>query len=122
MTEDVIRMLGEKTVGAKEHIRSETKRILAHGVANHWTSPECANEILRVIRRASGVADPYAAAKLTEMAQARSVFAQIKSRVADDFRSVADLAVLGNSFDFFRSTDDALPMLRSRPEMIFFTS
>ena len=108
LTEDVTGMIGEKGVGLEEHIKLESKRILAHGVANHWTSPECANEILRVIRRVSGIADPYEAVKSTEMAQAKSVFAQVKDRVADDFRSVVDLAVLGNSFDFFRSTDDAL--------------
>lgn len=108
LAEDVTRMIGEKVVGLEKHIRSETKRILADGEVNGWTSPECANEILRVIRRVSGVADPYEAAKLTEMAQAKSVFMQVKDRVADDFRSVVNLAVLGNSLDFFRSTDDAL--------------
>ncbi|MCG6878545.1 MAG: protein-glutamate O-methyltransferase family protein, partial [Deltaproteobacteria bacterium] len=108
LAEDVTHMIGEKVVGLEKFIQSETKRILADGVANRWTSPECANEILRVIRKVSGVADPYEAAKLTEMAQAKSVFAQVKDRVADDFRSMAGLAVLGNSLDFFRSTDDAL--------------
>ena len=108
LVEDVTRIIAKKVVGLEEHIRSESKRILAHGVANHWTSPECANEILRVIRSVSGVADPYEAAKLTEMAQAKSVFEQVKDRVGNDFRSAVDLAVLGNSFDFFRSTDDAL--------------
>ena len=108
LSEDVTRMVGVKTLTSQEHIRSETKKILAESEHKGWSSPETANEILRVIRGVSGVADPYKAVKATEMAQAESVFSEVKDRVANDLRSSANLAILGNSLDFFRSPDDAL--------------
>lgn len=108
LSEDVIRMVGGKALVFQEHIRSETKKILADAEKNGCSSPETANEILRVIRGVSGVADPYETVKAKEMAQAESVFSDVKDQVGGDLRSSANLAVLGNSIDFFRSTDDAL--------------
>ena len=108
LSEDVARMVGGKALTFQAHIRSETKTILAESEKNGWSSPETANEILRVIRGVSGVADPYKIFKATEMAQAELVFSQVKDRVPSDLRSSANLALLGNSLDFFRSPDDAL--------------
>ena len=108
LSEDVILMVGEKATAHKGHIRSETKRILADASAGGWTSPETANEILRLIRKVSGIDDPYEALKSMEMAQSKAVFSQVKARVGSDLRSLINLAVLGNSFDFFRTADEAL--------------
>jgi len=104
----VIRIVGGKALTFQSHIRSETKKILADAEKGGWSSPETANEILRVIRGVSGVADPYKPVKTKEMAQAKSVFSDVKGQVGSDLRSLVNLAVLGNSLDFFRSTDDAL--------------
>jgi hypothetical protein len=42
------------------------------------------------------------------MALARKVFSQIKSHNLNDLRSCASLAILGNSFDFFKDPAEAL--------------
>ena len=122
LSQDVTRMVGVKTLTSQEHIRTETKKILAESEHKGWSSPETANEILRVIRGVSGVADPYKAVKATEMAQAESVFSQVKDRVANDLRSSANLAILGNSLDFFRSPDDALAGVSEQAgsELVYF--
>ena len=101
-------MVGGKALTFQAHIRSETKKILAESERKGCSSPETANEILRLIRGVSGVSDPYKRFKETEMAQAESVFSEVKDRVPDNLRSTTNLALLGNSLDFFRSTDDAL--------------
>ncbi|MCD6294724.1 MAG: hypothetical protein J7M20_07325, partial [Deltaproteobacteria bacterium] len=101
-------MVGGKALTFQEYIRSETKKILTDAEKNGCSSPETANEILRVIRGVSGVADPYETVKVKEMAQAELIFSDVKDQVGGDLRSSANLAVLGNSIDFFRSTDDAL--------------
>jgi uncharacterized protein with ATP-grasp and redox domains len=108
LSEDVIGMVGEKARVHADHIRSETKRIMAHAKRIGWTSPETANEILRLIRGVSGIADPYETVKSKEMAQAKAVFSQVKGRMGTDLRSLTNLAVLGNSLDFFRNADEAL--------------
>ncbi len=122
LSEDVIRMVGGKALTFEEHIRSETKKILAESEHKGWSSPETANEILRVIRKVSGVEDPYESVKATEMAQAESVFSEVKDRVPNDLRSSANLALLGNSLDFFRRTDDALAGVSEQAgnELVYF--
>ena len=62
-----------------------------------------ANLILREVKRLSGVSDPYANAKMHEMAQAKKVLSQVEEAVGPDLRSLMTLAVLGNSLDFFCS-------------------
>jgi len=108
LSEDVTRMVGGKAIARQKEIRSGTKRILAEAEKKGWTSPETANEILRLIRGVSGVADPFNSVKRAEMAQAKSVFEAVKDQVGTDLRSLANLALLGNSFDFFRSAADAM--------------
>ena len=122
LSEDVIRMVGVKALTSQEHIRSETKKILAESEHKGWSSPETANEILRVIRGVSGVADPYKTVKSEEMARAESVFSEVKDQVGNDLRSLANLAILGNSLDFFRSLDDALAGISEQAgtELVYF--
>ncbi len=109
LAEDVMEMVGREALGSQRaHIRSETKRILQDAERNGWTSPNAANDILRMIRGISGIKDPHQAVKSREMAQAASVYERVKKRIGTDFRSLANLAVLGNSFDFFRSPEDAM--------------
>ena len=108
LSDDVIHMVGGKAVSFQDQIVSVTQKKLADFERGGWASPEIANDILRVIRRVSGVDDPYEKVKTLEMAQAKKVYEQVKGHVGDDLRSLTNLALLGNSFDFFRSTDDAL--------------
>jgi damage-control phosphatase, subfamily I len=101
-------MVGGKAIASQKEIRMGTKRILAEAEKKGWTSPETANKILRLIRGVSGIADPFNSVKRAEMAQAKSVFEEVKDQVGTDLRSLANLALLGNSFDFFRSAADAM--------------
>jgi damage-control phosphatase, subfamily I len=122
LSDDVIRMVGGKALTFQEHIRSETKKILADAEKGGWSSPETANEILREIRGVSGVDDPYEKMKSLEMARAKEVFAQVKHHVRNDLRSVTNLAVLGNNLDFFRSMDDAFAGVSEQAgsELVYF--
>ena len=122
LSDDVIGMVGGKALTFQEHIRSETKKILADAEKNGWSSPETANEILRLIRGVSGVADPYKTVKVKEMVRAESVFSEVKDRIGNDLRSLANLAMLGNSLDFFRSLDDALAGISEQAgnELVYF--
>ncbi len=108
LSEDVTRMVGERAIAHRRHIQSETGRILSHGEAQGWASPECANEILRVIRGVSGINDPYETVKTEEMALAKPVFEKARKQASHDLRGLVNLAVLGNNLDFFRSAKDAM--------------
>ncbi len=84
------------------------REILAKARKDGLNSPETANQILREIRRVTGVSDPYARTKAIEMAQAKAVFSQVKDQMGEDFRSLVTLAVLGNTLDFFKRPEEAL--------------
>ena len=85
-----------------------TREILSDAEQRGLTSPDAGNRILREVRIRSGVSDPYAEFKAREMAQARKVFSQIKRTLRDDLRSRVNLAVLGNSLDFFTDPEQTL--------------
>jgi len=88
-----------------EHIAHE---ILSKAEKEGLTSPETANLIMREIKRLSEVNDPYTGFKATEMSQARTLLPRLKKYVGKDLRSRINLAVLGNSFDFFKAPEEAL--------------
>ena len=85
-----------------------TLEILENVSDNRLSSHQAAGQILREITRLTGVSDPYKEFKAQEMTLARKVFSQIKSHNLNDLRSCASLAILGNSFDFFKDPAEAL--------------
>lgn len=95
----------ERLVAKAERI---SRDILADARDKDTNSPQLANRILREMRQLTGMADPYAAFKSREMAQARKIFSQLKNKLADNLRSHASLAALGNSLDFFHNPAHAL--------------
>ncbi len=78
------------------------------------TSPEIANRILREIRNMTGIIDPYAHFKEQEMALARRTAALLEIEALPDLRSRIDLAVLGNSLDFFNNPREVLAEIPER--------
>ena len=56
-----------------------TREILENDRDNRLSSPQLAGQILREIKRLTGVSDPYKAFKAREMALALKIFAQIKN-------------------------------------------
>ena len=87
---------------------SVSREILAHARDQNLTSPETANQILREIRHLSGVSDPFARFKVSEMEEAERVFSMLENYSKADLRSLVSLAVLGNSLDFFKDPNQAL--------------
>jgi uncharacterized protein with ATP-grasp and redox domains len=85
-----------------------TREILGNATDNRLSSPQLAGQILREIKRLTGVSDPYKAFKAKEMALAHKIFTQIKSNHLPDLRSCVSLAILGNSLDFFENPAEAL--------------
>jgi uncharacterized protein with ATP-grasp and redox domains len=85
-----------------------TREILEDASNNRLGSHQVAGQILREITRLTGVSDPYKQFKAQEMALARKGFSQIKNFNLNDLRSCVRLAILGNSFDFFKDPAEAL--------------
>lgn len=84
------------------------RRILEENRDRGLSSPSLANLILREIREASGVSDPYSEFKLREMATAGEISSRLKGNVREDLFSRVSLAALGNSLDFFNNPDETL--------------
>ena len=96
-----IALAGANDFDLVQKVEAVTREILQNAGDNSLTSPQLAGRILREIKRLTGVSDPYKQFKAQEMALARKIFAQIKSNNFSDLRSCANLAILGNSLDFF---------------------
>ena len=89
-------------------IEAATREILENAADNRLSSPQLAGQILREIKRLTGVSDPYKQFKAREMDLARKIIAQIEVNNPADLRSCASLAILGNSLDFFENPAEAL--------------
>jgi uncharacterized protein with ATP-grasp and redox domains len=91
-----------------EKTEKAARKILADAEIHPTSSPQVANQILREVRRLSGVNDPFAEFKIREMDQARKIAAQLSPQIGADLRSRVSLALLGNNLDFFNNPQEAL--------------
>jgi uncharacterized protein with ATP-grasp and redox domains len=94
--------------GFRAQAEALAHRLIEENKAKDLTSPAMANLILREVKRLTGVSDPYAHAKIKEMAQAKKVLSQVEKAVGPDLRSLMTLSVLGNSLDFFKNPEESL--------------
>lgn len=108
MTRQVADLVAWNDPGSRARADSAALEIIGHATDKNLTSPEAANQILREIRRLSGVSDPFARFKKNEMAGAERIFSMLDTDGKEDLRSLVSLAVLGNSLDFFKDADQAL--------------
>jgi len=108
LAKDVITLANSENPSLVEKAEHISREILADAEENETSSPQIANRILREIRQLTRMEDPYADFKSREMAQARKIFSQLKNNLADNLRSHASLAALGNSLDFFKNPVHAL--------------
>lgn len=108
MAKDVITLANADNASLVEKTEQISRDILADAAVNESSSPQIANRILREMRQVTGMEDPYTDFKSREMVQARKIFSQLKNHLADNLRSHASLAVLGNSLDFFHNPTQAL--------------
>jgi damage-control phosphatase, subfamily I len=72
------------------------------------TSPEMVNRIVRAVKLASQMADPYRDFKDQEAAAARQACARACQLMGSDLASLVSLAALGNSLDFFKPPAQAM--------------
>jgi len=108
LTKSATLMAAPDNTRLAEKTESAARKILAEAEKNVTSSPQVANQILREIRRLSGVEDPFAEFKAREMDQARKIFSQLKTPVGDDLHSCVSLALLGNTLDFFINSEQVL--------------
>jgi uncharacterized protein with ATP-grasp and redox domains len=108
MAKDVMALANADQARLMEKADRISRDILADAMAAESSSPQIANRILREMRHLTGIEDPYAEFKSREMAQGRKIFSQLKNNLADNLRSHASLAALGNSLDFFHNPAHAL--------------
>jgi uncharacterized protein with ATP-grasp and redox domains len=108
MAKDVMTLANADHARLIEEADRISRDILADAMAAESSSPQIANRILREMRHLTGIEDPYAEFKSREMAQGRKIFSQLKNNLADNLRSHASLAALGNSLDFFHNSAHAL--------------
>jgi len=108
MAKDVITFANADSAPLIAKAERISRDILADAQDKEVNSPQLANRILRQMRQLTGKDDPYAEFKSREMAQARNIFSQLKNNLADNLPSLAGLAALGNSLDFFHNPAHAL--------------
>jgi uncharacterized protein with ATP-grasp and redox domains len=108
LANDVVELTAIVNPGMVEKTQLITRSIIEDAGHNESNSPQIANRMLREIRQITGIDDPYKDFKAREMIQARKIFPTLKDHVAENLRSRASLAVLGNSLDFFNNPEQAL--------------
>lgn len=108
LVKDLVRSATAENPGIVEKVEHTARKILADAGKDEWSSPLIANRILRKTRLLTGIADPYENFKAREMARAREIYTDLKDFVAENLRTRAILAVLGNSLDFFKNPEQAL--------------
>jgi damage-control phosphatase, subfamily I len=104
----VTALAGADDSGVVKKAEAVTLEILESAADNRLSSHQVAAQILREIKRLTGVVDPYKQFKVQEMILARELLAQIKSDNLSGLRSCVSLAILGNSLDFFKDPAEAL--------------
>jgi uncharacterized protein with ATP-grasp and redox domains len=108
LAQNVVALSANNNQALVEEAEQITRSILDNAGKIELSSPQITNQILREIKKITGVDDPYAAFKSQEMAQARHIFSRVKDFVRDDLQSRIRLAALGNSLDFFKVPEQAL--------------
>jgi uncharacterized protein with ATP-grasp and redox domains len=108
LAKDVVTLAASENPVLVEKAEHITRNILEEVGTNESSSPQIANRILREIQKITGVADPYEDFKTQEMVQAQKVFTNLTDHVADNLRSRATLAAIGNSLDFFKNSEQVL--------------
>jgi uncharacterized protein with ATP-grasp and redox domains len=93
----------------------EISRIVESGIAHRLASPIIAKQMLTVTERIYGISDPYVSFKDDEIARAKDAFSRIDAGAGGDFRSLIELAVIGNSLDFFHEPE---LVLKEVPELV----
>ncbi len=106
-----LRGLAEKTVrlsGGGEDLLRECRGLIEASWNKDATPPAIANRVLKVIRKRTGVDDPYLAMKEEEYRLALDAFSRVASSFTRDLEGVLRCSALGNSMDFFQKTDYSL--------------
>ncbi len=122
LSEEVIQMTcGDQNPSVKKEALQGALHIIDEGEKAGLTSPEIANQFLRLVKKLSGVKDPYARFKADEMEHSFKISSEARRYVGRDLRSAVVFAALGNSLDFFKVPLEALADIPKEIEKgIFF--
>lgn len=99
--------LGSEEPEAREKAVEMARRELEVNFSLDKVSIVIAGKLHRAVKEATGNPDPYRVLKEREMAMAREIYAAVAPRYRDGFKGYLELAVLGNSIDFFRPLEEA---------------
>jgi uncharacterized protein with ATP-grasp and redox domains len=74
MTQQAVELINGNRPRLRVQAESAAREILADAKTRNVTSPEAASQILRNMRRLSGISDPFSRFKRNEMAGAERIF------------------------------------------------
>ncbi len=103
-----------KDQGLKKKVIQVGDEMLEKSFVPRKTPAEVATEISKSIKEMTGVRDPFKEHKRKEIETARRVFSNVK--IKDDDLFLMELAVAGNSVDYFKTPKEAARDLRKPVE------
>ncbi len=106
---DCLKGLAEKTVrlsGGNERVLSACYSIVEELRDKGYSPPGTANRILKYIKHATGVYDPYALLKEKELVEAKKVSDSSRRTYVSSLEGLLKLSALGNSTDFFTTPEN----------------
>ena len=86
---------------------AQARAVLDDGRKRAQIAPVLANKVLRAIKEATGVTDPFAEYKIQEMKQSREAFQRIADCLDGSLYACLKTAAIGNSLDFFKPPEEA---------------
>jgi hypothetical protein len=108
MTRQTADLAAQNDLSLQTQAESIARELIDSARGRNQAPPEAANQILRKIRHLSGVSDPFAHFKQTEMAEAEKIFSELNPDAHADLKFLMALAVLGNTLDFFKDPNQVL--------------
>ncbi len=89
----------------EEKAITESLKVLDANFSPDEVSIVVATKLHDTIKEVTQNPDPYREMKDREIAAAREIYHEVKSKYKNDFRGFLELAALGNTLDFFRALD-----------------
>jgi len=89
----------------EEKAITESLKVLDANFSPDEVSIVVATKLHDTIKEVTQNPDPYREMKDREIAAAREIYHEVKSKYKNDFRGFLELAALGNTLDFFRPLD-----------------
>ena len=105
----------QRNLGPENESLERIHKIVKSGIDERLAPPVIAKQMLAGLDEIFGISDPYVAFKDDEILRAKKVFSRIDGSAGNEFRSLIELAVIGNSLDFFREPE---LVVKEIPELV----